>query len=219
MYLCLPPFPPPYHLSSTNLPTSTHGPTAKNRHWQDHLHPRARRLSRTWTSAVRGSLSDADDRRCSSSTDTQDETEFKDQVSQYGISDLDRYNHPYVVFGNEGSNHFGPTAHGIKPLSVMAVVCGVKPVCHAFSHNKGQEPSRLPRSLIRSTASGTTPTTMMGISSSARHLLSLATACYGNSVNGNIGHNDTDVLYIAFTRDDAVPGNSPDWEAGSYGGV
>lgn len=28
--------------------------------------------------------------------------------------------------------------------------------------------------------------------------IALATACYGTSVNGNNGHDETDVLYIAF---------------------
>jgi hypothetical protein len=35
-------------------------------------------------------------------------------------------------------------------------------------------------------------------------------------VNGNNGHDDTDVLYIAFTGDDAVPGKAADWKANSY---
>lgn len=46
--------------------------------------------------------------------------------------------------------------------------------------------------------------------------LSLATACYGQSVNGDNGHDQSDVLYIAFTGDDAVPGSSADWEASNF---
>lgn len=47
--------------------------------------------------------------------------------------------------------------------------------------------------------------------------ISLATACYGNSINGNSGHDDNDVLYIAFTGDDAVPGASgANWTASNY---
>lgn len=66
--------------------------------------------------------------RCGSSTDTQSETAFKDQVRKYGIKDLNADIHPYVVFGNEGdySPTFNPQDHGMKPLSVMAVVCGNK---------------------------------------------------------------------------------------------
>jgi hypothetical protein len=47
--------------------------------------------------------------------------------------------------------------------------------------------------------------------------ISLATACYGKSINGNSGHDDNDVLYIAFTGSDAVPGKSgAKWTASNY---
>ena len=46
--------------------------------------------------------------------------------------------------------------------------------------------------------------------------LSLATACYGHKVNGNSGHDETDVLYVAFTGDEAVPGTSANWKADNY---
>lgn len=46
--------------------------------------------------------------------------------------------------------------------------------------------------------------------------ISLATACYGKSVNGNSGHDQNDVLYIAFPGSDAVPGKSAKWNAKSY---
>lgn len=62
--------------------------------------------------------------KCSNDPTGQPETAFKDQVSQYGISDLDATIHPYVVFGNEGAvPNFDPQEYGMKPLSVMAVVC------------------------------------------------------------------------------------------------
>lgn len=41
----------------------------------------------------------------------------------------------------------------------------------------------------------------------------MATFCFGNSVNGNAGHDETDVLYIAFTGTDAVPGAGAAWDA------
>ena len=70
------------------------------------------------------------DGRCGSSDDTQSMTSFMDQVSEYGISDLNANIHPYVVFGNVGSADgyvtFDPESVGIKPLSLMAVVCGDK---------------------------------------------------------------------------------------------
>jgi hypothetical protein len=47
--------------------------------------------------------------------------------------------------------------------------------------------------------------------------ISLATACFGNSVNGNAGHDQNDVLYIAFPGSTAVPGaNGAAWSASSY---
>lgn len=61
---------------------------------------------------------------CANDPTGQGETAFKDTVKSYGISDLDANVHPYIVFGNEGGNpSFNPKDHGIKPLSVMAVVC------------------------------------------------------------------------------------------------
>lgn len=45
--------------------------------------------------------------------------------------------------------------------------------------------------------------------------ISMATLCFGTGVNGNNGHTQTDVLYIAFTGNDAVPGTSAKWNAGS----
>lgn len=71
----------------------------------------------------------ANDGRCGSSDDTQSQTSFKDTVASYGTGqeDLDANAHPYVVFGNSGEGDwatFDPQAHGIQPLSVMAVVCG-----------------------------------------------------------------------------------------------
>jgi hypothetical protein len=48
--------------------------------------------------------------------------------------------------------------------------------------------------------------------------LSLATACYGKSVNGNAGHDENDVLYVAFPGADAVSGaKGAKWNAQSYG--
>lgn len=47
--------------------------------------------------------------------------------------------------------------------------------------------------------------------------ISLATACFGSGVNGNAGHDDNDVLYIAFPGRDAVPGaKGAKWNAQSY---
>lgn len=75
------------------------------------------------------------DGRCSSSTDTQPETTFRDELRDYRTSqrDLNASVHPFVVFGNEGTKKgwptFDPQKHGVEPLSVMAVVCNNKLVC------------------------------------------------------------------------------------------
>lgn len=46
--------------------------------------------------------------------------------------------------------------------------------------------------------------------------ISTATLCFGDSMTGNSGHSDTDVLYIAFKGTDAVPGaDGANWEATS----
>jgi hypothetical protein len=61
---------------------------------------------------------------CANDPSGQGQTAFKDTVKGYGIKDLDANLHPYVVFGNEGSSpSFNPQSKGLKPLSVMAVVC------------------------------------------------------------------------------------------------
>lgn len=61
---------------------------------------------------------------CGNDQTGQSQTSFQDLAQSYGISDLNANIHSYVVFGNEGSRpSFNPQAHGIKPLSVMAVVC------------------------------------------------------------------------------------------------
>ena len=78
---------------------------------------------------------EGDDGRCGNSDDTQSETAFKDTVAQYsnGVEDLNAYVHDYVVFGNygtaDGYTTFDPEEHDVKPLSVMAVVCGDQLVC------------------------------------------------------------------------------------------
>ena len=44
----------------------------------------------------------------------------------------------------------------------------------------------------------------------------LATACFGHGVNGNSGHDPLDVLYIAFTGEETVPGSSAKWKANNF---
>ena len=48
--------------------------------------------------------------------------------------------------------------------------------------------------------------------------ISLATACYGRGITGNNGHDEDDVLYIAFAGADAVPGaGGANWGAKNFG--
>uniref|UniRef100_A0A093V1R0 Endo-chitosanase n=1 Tax=Talaromyces marneffei PM1 TaxID=1077442 RepID=A0A093V1R0_TALMA len=136
------------------------------------------------------------DSRCHLSGDTQPNTAFKDQLPKYGISDLRADIHPYVVLGNYGSYSptFHPEDHNIKPLSVVAVVCNNKLIYGIWGDTNGDDGPPL-----------------IGESS-----LAVGTACFGQSMNGNNGHDATDVLYIAFAGDHAVPGSSANWKASSY---
>ncbi|KAI4257349.1 MAG: hypothetical protein L6R42_005739 [Xanthoria sp. 1 TBL-2021] len=148
-----------------------------------------------------GDLSDPGDGRCGSSEDTQGQTAFVDQVrkvSKNKIKDLNANIHPYVVFGNDredGGPTFDPQKYGVKPLSVMAVVCGEKLIYGIWGDTNGDVGPPL-----------------VGEAS-----LSLATACYGTkAVNGNSGHDESDVLYVAFTGEEAVPGPRTKWDAKDF---
>ncbi|KAI8299777.1 Endo-chitosanase [Colletotrichum sp. SAR11_240] len=137
------------------------------------------------------------DGRCASSTDTQSQTTFKSRLSSWGNGDLNSYIHPYVVFGNEGSKpnwpNFDPKEYGVEPLSVMAIVCNNQLFYGVWGDTNGDD--------------GDQP--MVGEAS-----IALATSCFGNGVNGNQGHDENDVLYIAFTGQDAAPGaNGANWSA------
>ncbi|KAK4444123.1 fungal chitosanase of glycosyl hydrolase group 75-domain-containing protein [Podospora aff. communis PSN243] len=146
----------------------------------------------------------ADDGRCAfnKSPDMQDTTAFQNSISRYrtGISDLNTYVHPYVVFGNTGRKDgwrtFDPTEYGVQPLSVIAVICGDKLVYGVWGDTNGDD--------------GSHP--MVGETS-----LALATACNGDSMTGSHGYSETDVLYLAFTKKEAVPGaRGADWNAADY---
>ncbi|OTA00985.1 GH75 protein [Trichoderma parareesei] len=141
------------------------------------------------------------DGSCDSSQDTQSETSFKDTVASYkkGIKDLNAYVHSFVVLGNEGSKsgyvNFDPQSVGVEPLSIVAVVCGNQMFYGVWGDTNGDDG----------------PPLVGEVSDS------LGRACYGNAVNGNAAHDANDVLYIAFTGQDAVPGaNGANWAASSF---
>ncbi|OAA56778.1 endo-chitosanase [Cordyceps fumosorosea ARSEF 2679] len=128
---------------------------------------------------------------CANDPSGQGETAFKDTVKTYGIPDLDANIHPYVVFGNEGGKpSFNAEAHGIKPLSVMAVVCNGQVHYGIWGDTNG----------------GT---------STGEASLAMGKLCFPNEhLTGNNGHDPKDVLYIAFTGADTVPGkNGANWKA------
>ncbi|TVY90493.1 Endo-chitosanase [Lachnellula willkommii] len=63
-----------------------------------------------------------DDGRCGSSGDTRARRRPRIPLLRF-----DAFLHPYVVFGNVGSKgKFDPQSKDVEPLSLMAVVCGVK---------------------------------------------------------------------------------------------
>jgi hypothetical protein len=150
----------------------------------------------------------ADDGRCRAalSPDIQNATSFRDVVAGYGrgVADLNPYVHPYVVFGNargtrgrRGWRAFDPTAHGMRPLSVMAVVCpGYKVVFGIWGDTNGDD--------------GAKP---MGGEAS----LSLATACGGPQISGDSGIDEDEIMFLGFTGDEAVPGpDGADWAAADF---
>ena len=158
-----------------------------------------------------------EDGRCGSSGDTQSQTSFKDTIISYkvGINDLNAKVHTYVVFGNDGTSpSFDPQKYGVEPLSVMAVVCGDKLV-RISAPVHGHLNIRLTSQKVYGVwgdTNGNDGQPLVGEAS-----ISLATACYGTSVNGNSGHDENDVLYIAFPGKDAVPGkNGAKWNAQNY---
>ena len=125
-------------------------------------------------------------------------TAFQDQVKSFGIDDLDAHIHTYVVLGNDnsadegdGGASFDPQSVGIRPLSVVAVVCNGQLFYGVWGDVNGG----------RSTGESS---------------LALGQLCFPNEgLTGDNGHGGHDVLYLAFPGDGAVPGSSADWKAGT----
>ncbi|KAF2123123.1 chitosanase [Lophiotrema nucula] len=133
----------------------------------------------------------ADQGDCHNDPTGQSITAFQDEVSQFGIKDLDAHIHTYVVFGNEGDNpSFSPTdAADIQHLSVVAVLCNNQLLYGVWGDTNGA--------------------TSVGESS-----LALGQLCFPDEeINGDSGHTEHDVLYIAFPGEDAVPGAKANWKA------
>ncbi|KAK5989212.1 Endo-chitosanase [Cladobotryum mycophilum] len=132
----------------------------------------------------------ADDKAgdCSNDPSGYGETSFKDTVQSYGIPDLNANIHPYIVF-NEPP-FFNPEAHGMHPLSVMAVVCNNQ-VWYGIWGDTNQEPT------------------------TGEAAISLGKLCFPNEhLSGDLGHGPKDVLFLGFTGTQAVPGkNGAKWNA------
>lgn len=79
-----------------------------------------------------GAIVKNDDGRCDNAHSTQSTTAMKRYVAARTdeVTDLNPFVHDYVVFGNTGDKPgwvtFDPRDYNMKPLSVMAVVCGDK---------------------------------------------------------------------------------------------
>ncbi|PLN86131.1 fungal chitosanase of glycosyl hydrolase group 75-domain-containing protein [Aspergillus taichungensis] len=143
-----------------------------------------------------GQEKDSND-RCGGDDDTQYETRYKDEVKKMGIPDLDTYIHPYVVLGNErkdGKATFLPEKANIEPLSVVAVVCNDRLVYGVWGDTNGDDGDPL-----------------IGEAS-----LAMADMCFGEKYSATSGYSEQDVLYIAFSGKEAVPGKNAAWDAKSY---
>ncbi|GAA5865629.1 hypothetical protein JCM8547_007668 [Rhodosporidiobolus lusitaniae] len=124
---------------------------------------------------------------CEGDGSYQSETAFTDDSG----ASIDAMSVQYVVIDQDDS--FDPTNFGIQPLSVVAVICG--------------EGGKMTFGVWADTnALGS-----MGESS-----VTLARTCFGSSINGNSGHDEPDVLYIAFpgsASDTAPSGSGSDEDA------
>ncbi|KAI0381664.1 glycoside hydrolase family 75 protein [Hypomontagnella monticulosa] len=138
-----------------------------------------------------------DDGRCNNAQ-VQSETAMQRFVADLdnGVPDLNPFVHDYVVFGNTGDKPgwvtFEPRDYGMEPLSVMAVVCNDKLIYGIWGDTNGDD--------------GANP--RIGEAS-----ISLATLCFGTDVDGEVGYDNEDVLYIGFVGSDAVPERAANWVA------
>ncbi|BGP43468.1 hypothetical protein JCM10449v2_007503 [Rhodotorula kratochvilovae] len=86
----------------------------------------------------------------------------------------------YVVIDQD--DDFDPTSFGIQPLSVVAVLCGGKLTFGVWADTNA-------------------------LGSMGEASVHLGRVCFGSQINGNFGHSEPDVLYIAFpgSKEETVP--------------
>ncbi|KAL1969038.1 hypothetical protein VTN77DRAFT_872 [Rasamsonia byssochlamydoides] len=164
--------------------------------------------------------------KCSNDPSGQSETAFKDTVQTYGISDLNANIHPYVVFGNEDAHpSFEPETVGMRPLSVMAVVCNNQLVCPSLPTSYLPILEKFLLLGLQIVLTGLNRYQFYGIwgdtnggTDTGEAAISLATACFPNGdISADNGHTQHDVLYLGFLNASAVPGkNGADWKAKSF---
>ncbi|KAI5791884.1 fungal chitosanase of glycosyl hydrolase group 75-domain-containing protein [Geopyxis carbonaria] len=129
------------------------------------------------------------------SQDYQPQTAFDSELQEggYGIDSLDAGDIPFVVLGTCDVGIDSLSGGPIKPLSIVAVVCGGQLLYGVFGDTNGCDNDNV----------------------TGEASISLAQMCFPNEgIDGDHAHDAHDVLYMAFTGDDAVPGaNGADWTA------
>ncbi|KAI1381117.1 glycoside hydrolase family 75 protein [Hypoxylon crocopeplum] len=145
-----------------------------------------------------GLIDKNDDGRCGNAHSTQSTTSMKRYVAAYsnGVPDLNPFVHDYVVFGNTGDKPgwvtFDPREYGMQPLSVMAVVCNGKLIYGIWGDTNGDD----------------------GVNARVGEAsISIATLCFGTDMDGEVGYDNENILYIGFTGNNTVPGTSVNWGA------
>lgn len=97
---------------------------------------------------------------CNNDPSGQSQTAFQSEVQGFGIADLDAHVHPYVVLGNEGADpSFDPQSAGVRPLSVVAVVCNgqlvsLRPRPAPFLESKSEIGHWFPRLILAKAGGG-----------------------------------------------------------------
>ncbi|KAA8902930.1 fungal chitosanase of glycosyl hydrolase group 75-domain-containing protein [Sphaerosporella brunnea] len=125
--------------------------------------------------------------KCTGDGSFQSGTAFDDilQSQGYGIESLDASKHTFVVLGTCDVAVDTLTGGPIQPLSLVAVVCNNQLHYAVFGDTNGCDDDNF----------------------TGEASLSLGQLCFPNEgLNGDNGHDAHDVLYLAFTGKNAVPG-------------
>jgi len=130
---------------------------------------------------------------CGGDGSFQGQTAFDSELQSggYGLQSLAADKQPYVVLGTNDVPIDTLGGGPVQPLSVVAIVCNNQLHYGIFGDTNG-DPSQ----------------------STGEASIALGQICFPNDgISGNNGHTQHDVLYLAFTSKDAVPGpNGADWK-------